>query len=66
MKQNIIALGLIASAGLTFFQVPKANAWISGPFNETTIEESQTISYEGADEDGNREEIKTKGKKGGR
>jgi len=62
MKQNIIALGLIASAGLTFFQVPKANAWISGPLNETTIEESQTISYEGTDEDGNRIKQDTGGK----
>ncbi len=59
MKQNIIALGLIASAGLTFCHVPKANAWSFGLSNETTIEESQKISYEGNDEDGNKENVDT-------
>ncbi|NES02061.1 MAG: hypothetical protein F6K22_03975 [Okeania sp. SIO2F4] len=58
MKQNIIALGLIASAGLTFCHVPKANAWNFRPSNETTIEESQILAkdgkcpYTGNDEDG--------------
>ncbi len=55
MKQNIIALGLIASAGLMFCQIPKAAAWNLRPSNETTIEESQVISYEGTNEDGERE-----------
>jgi hypothetical protein len=67
MKQNIIFLGLIASAGLTFFPAPKATAWNLGPSNETRIEEGQIFSqkpaYEGTDEDGNREEVETKGNK---
>ncbi len=65
MKQNIIALGLIASAGLTFCHAPKANAWNFRPSNETSIEESQILAkdYTGNDEDGNTEEIETKGKK---
>ncbi|NEN92379.1 MAG: hypothetical protein F6K48_27155 [Okeania sp. SIO3H1] len=58
MKQNIIALGLIASAGLTFCHVPKANAWNFGLSNETTIEESQTISYTGNNEE-DTEEVDT-------
>ncbi|MGB3511290.1 MAG: hypothetical protein WBA93_19045 [Microcoleaceae cyanobacterium] len=62
MKQNIIALGLIASAGLTFFPAPKATAWNSGPSVGTSIEESQTVSYTGNNEDGQEEEIET-GKK---
>ncbi|MDJ0555134.1 MAG: hypothetical protein QNJ68_11965 [Microcoleaceae cyanobacterium MO_207.B10] len=63
MKQNIIVLGLIASAGLTFFQVPKANAWNSGPSVRTSIEESQTVGYTAKDEDGDDEKVET-GKKG--
>ncbi len=59
MKQNIIVLGLIASAGLTFCHAPKANAWSFGLSNETTIEESQTISYTGKDEDGEDEQVET-------
>lgn len=59
MKQNIIALGLIASAGLTFCQVPKANAWNLRPSNETTIEETQVISYTGNNEDNEEEDVKT-------
>ncbi|MDJ0519141.1 MAG: hypothetical protein QNJ74_23750 [Trichodesmium sp. MO_231.B1] len=59
MKQNIIALGLIASAGLTFSQIPKANAWNLVLSNETTIEESQVISYTANDDDGEREEVDT-------
>ncbi len=65
MKQNIIALGLIASAGLTFCQIPKANAWNLGPSNEMTIEESQILAkndkpkpYTGNGED-DREEVTT-------
>ncbi|MGD1805343.1 hypothetical protein ACP6PL_07860 [Dapis sp. BLCC M126] len=61
MKQNIIALGLIASAGLTFCHVPKANAWNFGLSNKTTIEESQILAkdYTSNDEDGEREEVDT-------
>lgn len=59
MKQNIFIFGLIASAGLTFCQVPKAIAWNLGPSNENRIEESQIVSYEGRDEDGNKEDINT-------
>ncbi|NET43648.1 hypothetical protein [Okeania sp. SIO2B3] len=59
MKQNIIIFGLIASAGLTFCQVPKAIAGNLRPSNETRIEESQIISYEATDEDGDRVEEKT-------
>ncbi|MEM1168749.1 MAG: hypothetical protein AAGJ08_06615 [Cyanobacteria bacterium P01_H01_bin.35] len=60
MKQNIIALGLIASAGLTFCHVTKANAWNFRPSNETTIEESQILAkdYTGQSEDGE-EEVNT-------
>ena len=59
MKQNIIALGLIASAGLTFFHVPKTNAGNLGLSNKTTIEESQVISYTGNNEDNEEEDVKT-------
>ncbi|GGA25563.1 hypothetical protein [Okeania sp. KiyG1] len=59
MKQNIIIFGLIASAGLTFFQVPKATALGLRSSNETSIKESQIVSYEGRDEDGNEENINT-------
>ncbi|MGD1716084.1 hypothetical protein [Dapis sp. BLCC M172] len=57
MKQNIIALGLIASAGLTFFHVPKANAWNLVLSNQTGIEESQILAkdYTGQGEDGEEE-----------
>jgi len=44
MKQNTIALGLIASVGLIFCHVPKANAWNFGLSNETTIEQSQILA----------------------
>ncbi len=67
MKQNIIVLGLIASAGLTFCQIPKASAWNLGPSNETSIEESQILSnknklkpYTGNGEDGDEETVDTK------
>lgn len=60
MKQNIIIFGLIASAGLTFCQVPKATAFNLRPSNGTGIEESRIISYEGTDEDGEREEVEKK------
>ncbi|MDE5070037.1 MAG: hypothetical protein O4861_15405 [Trichodesmium sp. St16_bin4-tuft] len=64
MKQNIIAFGLIASAGLTFGQMPKATTWNLGLSYGTTIEESQILisdkpPYEGNDEDGNAEVIET-------
>ncbi|NEQ75751.1 MAG: hypothetical protein F6K23_23520 [Okeania sp. SIO2C9] len=59
MKQNIIIFGLIASAGLTFCQLPKAIAGNLRPSNESSIEKSQIISYEGSDEDGNKEDIDT-------
>ena len=63
MKQNIIVLGLIASAGLTFFQAPKATAGNLGPSVGTSIEENQILAYTGTDEDGNEEEVKTGKKK---
>lgn len=59
MKQNIIIFGLIASAGLTFCQVPKAIAWNLRPSNDSSIEESQIVSYEGSNEDGEKEDINT-------
>lgn len=62
MKQNIIALGLIASTGLTFFQ-PKANAWNLTLSVGKSIEQSQTISYTGTNEDCETEEVKTGDKK---
>ncbi|MDE5116491.1 MAG: hypothetical protein O4860_04325 [Trichodesmium sp. St2_bin2_1] len=46
MKQNIIALGLIASAGLGFGHMPMAH-W------------NQLQPYEGEDEDGNLERVET-------
>lgn len=64
MKQNIIALGLIASAGLTFSQAPKANAWNFELSDQTTIEKSQILAqddpepYTGNGED-EREEVNT-------
>lgn len=61
MKQNIIIFGLIASAGLTFCQVPKATAWGLRSSNEASIEVSMIASYEGRDEDGNEENINTDG-----
>lgn len=63
MKQNMIVLGLIASAGLTFFQAPKANAWNLGVSVGTSIKESQTISYTGTNEDCDREDVDTGDKK---
>ncbi|MEB3341327.1 hypothetical protein [Okeania sp.] len=63
MKQNIIALGLIASAGLTFSQAPKANAWNFGLSNQTTIEKSQILAQDAEPYTGNgedeREEVNT-------
>ncbi|NES70382.1 MAG: hypothetical protein F6K24_36800 [Okeania sp. SIO2D1] len=60
MKQNIIALGLIASAGLTFCHLPKANAWNFGLSNDTRIEDSQILAkdYTGNGEE-DREEVDT-------
>ncbi|NES76738.1 MULTISPECIES: hypothetical protein [Okeania] len=60
MKQNIIIFGLMASAGLTFCQLPKATAYNLRPSTESTIEKSQIISYEGTDEDGETEEVENK------
>mgnify|MGYP001099638396 CR=1 FL=1 len=47
MKQNIIALGLITSAGLTFGQRIIAHHW------------NKPQPYEGKDEDGNSEPVET-------
>ncbi|NER01835.1 MAG: hypothetical protein F6K17_03890 [Okeania sp. SIO3C4] len=45
---------------MTFCQVPKATALNLRPSNETSIEESQIISYEGTNEDGETEEVEKK------
>ncbi|NET75657.1 hypothetical protein [Okeania sp. SIO1H2] len=50
----------MASAGLTFCQLPKATAYNLRPSTESTIEKSQIISYEGTDEDGETEEVENK------
>jgi hypothetical protein len=64
MKQNILVFGLIASAGLTFVQIPKANARIFGPSFGTSIsEEGQKIAYSGTSEDCEKEDVKTGDKK---
>ncbi len=62
MKRNMIILGLIASTGLTFYQVPKATAWNLRLSNEVGIEDSQKISYTGTNEDGEEENVDTEKK----
>jgi len=67
MKENIIVLGLIASASLTFFQESKANTWNVVLSNHISIEESQilasntqskyTYGYDRRDHKGNKKEV---------
>ena len=54
MKQNIIAVGLKASAGLTFCQAPKAHALRVVICGHTYFDD-----YTGRNEDNEKEEVDT-------
>jgi hypothetical protein len=65
MKNSILLLGFIASAGLSFANLPFSRASASEPQSSvTTAQKNWTqINYTATDEDGNKEDVKT-GKKG--
>lgn len=65
MKNSILLLGFVASAGLSFVNLPFSKASASEPKpSVTTTQKSWTqINYTATDEDGNKEDVKT-GKKG--
>jgi hypothetical protein len=65
MKNSILVLGFIASAGLSLVNLPFSKASASEPLaNSTTVHKSWTqINYTATNEDGEKENVDT-GKKG--
>jgi hypothetical protein len=69
MKNSILGLGVIASAGISFFHLGTASASAIVPQQQAasslTLKESRPdFNYTGTNEDGEQEEVKTgKGRK---
>ncbi|MEG4518390.1 MULTISPECIES: hypothetical protein [unclassified Microcoleus] len=68
MKNSILVLGVIASAGFGFFQAGSASALAIAPHSSasslTAWESRPDFNYTGTNEDGEQEEVKTgKGRK---
>jgi hypothetical protein len=65
MKNSILVLGIVASAGLSFVNLPFSKASASEPLGSaTTLQKGWTqINYTATNEDGEKENVET-GKKG--
>lgn len=69
MKYSILVLGVIASAGISFFHQSSASATEIAPQQKaasrlTVFESRPDFNYTGTNEDGEQEEVKTgKGRK---